>query len=362
MRRIVLSGLLAAGYSGVPRYAARLITAMDEVAPRFPDLEVLLVTTPAGDARTDPSNIAVRALRRPRADWGPARLVYEQLEAIRAGRADLVHYFDMIGPLLAPRIAFTATMHDAKVMRFPDSFSRAQRAYKRRLMPWVARRASAIVAISEVARREALAHLGADPARVRVVHSGPGLADGAPPAPRGPRMNRRYFLYVGQMSTTKNLPFLVEAFERAEVDAELVLAGRPAIGYPEVLRAIARSPARQRIRLVDDADDERLGDLYDGAIALVVPSTYEGFGFTPLEAMAKGCPVIASDIPAHREVAGDGALLRPLDVPAWSASIRWAATDPHGLDDLRRRGRARVGRFSWEQTALGVFAVIGSVA
>jgi glycosyltransferase involved in cell wall biosynthesis len=95
--------------------------------------------------------------------------------------------------------------------------------------------------------------------------------------------------------------------------------------------------------------------LYRGASVLLLPSRYEGFGFTALEAMARECPVLASDIPALREVSGDGALLLPLDDrTAWSDSIRRVVTDPKTRDELRERGRATVGRYSWAATARNV--------
>jgi glycosyltransferase involved in cell wall biosynthesis len=102
--------------------------------------------------------------------------------------------------------------------------------------------------------------------------------------------------------------------------------------------------------------------LYRGASALVLPSRYEGFGFTPLEAMARGCPVLASDIPAVREVSGDGALLLPLgDEDAWAGAIRRVLADDGLRSDLRRRGGKTVARYSWEEAARGVCRVFAAV-
>ena len=91
--------------------------------------------------------------------------------------------------------------------------------------------------------------------------------------------------------------------------------------------------------------------LYRGASALVLPSLYEGFGFTPLEAMSRGCPVVASDIPAVREVSGDGALLVPLEEQAWTDALDRVAGDERLRDELRERGRTTVARYSWDETA-----------
>ena len=105
------------------------------------------------------------------------------------------------------------------------------------------------------------------------------------------------------------------------------------------------------IRIVTDANDADADRLYRGAVALVHPAEYEGFGFTPLEAMARECPVLASDIPAFREVSGSGALLVPLDESRWAESLRRLAGDEALRADLRDRGRQTVARYSWDETA-----------
>jgi glycosyltransferase involved in cell wall biosynthesis len=353
---VALVGLVAGGYSGVPRYAAALARALDTVAAELPDLRLTLVTTPEGGANVDPR--VLRLVRVPvrgrHANAGPGRIALEQL-ASRFVRADLLHYFDLTGPVLAPRRPFVTTVHDVSVLR---GLRPRKHAYKRRLWPWAAARARRVVAISDFARNEAVELLRVDPARVTVVHSGPGFtphaaADGAGPPVAGP-----YALYVGALAASKNLPFLVEAYGRAETGLSLVLAGKPGDGYADLQGALARSPRRASIVLLDDVSDAGLDALYRGAVALLHPSRYEGFGFTPLEAMARGCPVLASDIPALREIAGDGAELLPLDRPEeWARALERAAGDLEWRDALRERGRRRVERFSWEETARGLCRV-----
>ena len=112
-----------------------------------------------------------------------------------------------------------------------------------------------------------------------------------------------------------------------------------------------------------DVSDEELEGLYRSAKALLLPSVYEGFGFTALEAMARGCPVLASDITALREVAGSGALLLPLeDENAWTAAMMRIVSDEQARADLRSRGATTVERYSWERTARGVLDVLAREA
>jgi glycosyltransferase involved in cell wall biosynthesis len=118
-----------------------------------------------------------------------------------------------------------------------------------------------------------------------------------------------------------------------------------------------------RIQLRVDLPDAEVISLYCSALALLLPSTYEGFGFTALEAMACGCPVLESDIPALREVSGSGAmLLPPGDEEAWVGALRRVVADEGFRRDLSRRGAETVARYSWGKTARGVLDVLAGAA
>jgi glycosyltransferase involved in cell wall biosynthesis len=357
-RGVCLVGLIAGGHSGVPRYAARLTQALDEVAGDYPHLELSLLTTAAGAEAVGARSIAVDVVagKSRRVNAGPGRLLLEHA-LVRRRNADLLHYFDVTGPVLARRHPFVATVHDTA---FVYGYAPRSSAYKRRLYPWALARARALVAVSQFAKDEAVRHFGADPAKIEVVHSGPGLfaPDGAAPAQpaaeEGP-----FLLYVGNLGGNKNLPFLVRSFALADPPARLVLAGRARGGLDDLREAIDVAPNRERIELRSDVPDAELEWLYRSAAALLLPSVYEGFGFTALEAMGRGCPVLASDIPALREVSGSGALLLALgDEAAWADAMRRVVADEALRADLRARGAETVARYSWEATARGVLDVL----
>jgi glycosyltransferase involved in cell wall biosynthesis len=355
---VSLVGLIAGGVSGVPRYSVALARAIDAVADEFPELPVALLTNEPGARAINARRLRVRVIGGRRFARGPARIALEQLAAA-SSRADLLHFFDTTGPLLAPRRPFVTTAHDATVAH---GFNPRRGGYKRRLHPWALARARATVAVSAFARDEVVRHYGADPDRVHVVHSGPGLS--TPPAERPTADGDRhstFFLYVGNLASNKNLPFLVRAFSAADPPVRLVLAGRPGEGFEELKDAIAVSPAAERIEIRQDVSDDDVERLYSRATALVLPSLYEGFGFTPLEAMARDVPVLASDIPAIREVSGAGALLTPLEEAAWTDAIARLAADGSLRDDLRRRGRETVGRYSWLETARAILRLFASL-
>jgi glycosyltransferase involved in cell wall biosynthesis len=167
---------------------------------------------------------------------------------------------------------------------------------------------------------------------------------------------------VGNLTDSKNLPFLIRAFGRGGDSVRLVLAGRPLERYSEIVQAIESSPRRAQIQVLHDVTDADLERLYVEAMALVLPSRYEGFGLTALEAMARGCPVLASDIPALREISGDGAELLPVDDEgAWSDAIRRISSDAGYRDQLRERGARAVSRYSWQRTARELCAMLRDV-
>jgi glycosyltransferase involved in cell wall biosynthesis len=359
-RCVTLVGLLAGGHSGVPRYAACLARALDAVSSEFPDLRLSLLTTRSGAEAVGGRAIDVRTLSvdAPWLNRGPGRIAAEQL-AVRRERADLLHFFDFTGPLLAPHRPFVATAHDLSLLH---GFGRVRQAHKRRIIPWAARRARAIVAISQFTKDELLELLHVDAAKVTVIRSGPGLGAEPGPAPERVASTAPYVLFVGNLTESKNLPFLIRAFERGGDSARLVLVGRPLERYGDIVAAIESSPRRPQIDVLHDASDADLERLYAEASALVLPSRYEGFGFTALEAMKRGCPVLASDIPALREISGDGAELLPVDdESAWSDAIRRVVSDDAYRAELRERGARTVQRYSWERTARELCALLREV-
>ena len=358
--RVCLVGLIAGGHSGVPRYAVKLVEGFDAVAADYPDVTLQLLTTPegAGETATRTIETVTTKAQGRLANAGPGRLLLEHLRARRAD-ADLLHFFDTTGPVLAPRARFVTTVHDTSAYR---GFRRSKNFYKQRLYPWALRHAAAAIAVSQSAKDDIGRVIPVDAAKIHVVHSGPGLSPrrgtATPTADRD-----RTLLYVGNIGTNKNLPILIRAFDELDpaLGGRLVIAGRPGDGFGDVTAAIAGGRAGDRIELQTSASDDDIERLYATSAALFLPSTYEGFGFTPLEAMARGCPVVESDIPSLREVSGDGALLvRPDDQAGWRDAMQRVLTDPGLTSDLQTRGSQTVARYSWEATARGVLEVFRS--
>jgi len=251
-----------------------------------------------------------------------------------------------LAPVLHPRNA--VVIHDAAALRHPEAYSPAYVAYQRRLLPRLARRARLLITVSEFSRGELVELLGVAPERVTVIPEGvderfaAAVADPAIQARYG--LERPYVLVVGTVSARKNLAVLERA-ERAlrSRGADLVLAGSDR-GY---LRGASGS--LRRLGYVPEPD---LPSLYAGAVALAMPSRYEGFGLPCLEAMAAGVPVVAAARGALPETVGEaGLLVDPDDSKEFAAALSDVMVDAGLRAKLRDAGRRRAARFTWSATA-----------
>jgi glycosyltransferase involved in cell wall biosynthesis len=281
-----------------------------------------------------------------------------------AGSADVYHFPNFIRPPLA-RGASVVTIHDVAFLRYPETLEARNLAYLRAHIRETARRANAIITVSEFTAREIVDLLGVPAAKLHAIPSGLDPAMHRPPdeAVRALRrrldLTRPYLLAVGTLEPRKNYPFLIEVFERlTKFDGDLVIAGRRGWKYQPILDRIERSPRRTRIRLLENLDEADLPALYGGAELFVLPSLYEGFGFPPIEAMACGTPAVVSTGGALAETCGDGALvLDAIDAGRWASEIAALLRAPDARDALRRRGAERAARFKWTETARRTWAV-----
>lgn len=256
-------------------------------------------------------------------------------------RADLFHGTDFSVPYFNRRPS-VMTLHDLSPWTFGDPG--AQRVRRRTPILLRLGLATMVITPSEAVRREAIARFRLAPDRVVAV---PLAASNAFQRFETPAPPKPYFLFVGTLEPRKNIGRLIEAWRevRKSSDVDLVLAGRTRTGFP----APAAEPGLRVLGSVPDAD---LPALYSGALAVVYPSLYEGFGLPVLEAMKCGAIVVTSRDPAIMEVSAGGAMhVDAQDARALAEALAAIARAPGNFDSLRAPALARAREFSWQRTA-----------
>ena len=258
----------------------------------------------------------------------------------RSRAADVLHCPTYRGPL-RPRLPLVVTVHDLAVFRHPETFNRWTRTYSPRVVPHVLAAARRIIAVSEFTKRELVDVLDLPAEKIRVVPN--GVDDEF--TQTGPAAEGEYILTVGTLEPRKNLQRLVEAARRNDV--ELRVVGARGWGGVEV--------GGNGVRWLGEVSDTELASLYRGALCVVYPSVYEGFGIPVLEAMACGAPVVTSRGTAMEEVAdGAAVLVDPNDPAELSAGIE-RATEQRA--ELVARGLDRARVFRWSAIADATVAV-----
>ncbi|HWW44765.1 MAG TPA: glycosyltransferase family 1 protein [Acidimicrobiia bacterium] len=282
----------------------------------------------------------------------PLSLLHRELRDV-----DLVHAPSLAVPPRTGR-ALIVTVHDAAALLFPKTYPPRGRWFHGRGLAAAARRADRVIAPTQAAADEIVSNSRIPAERIRIVPHGVALGRvqaGVVAATRSTLGlgEEPYVLWVGTLEPRKNLPLLLDAFGaavRGGIAERLVVVGPP--GWSGAPRAIAAAASALGDRLVFTGPlrADRLAALYHGAELFVFPSLHEGFGLPVLEAMAQEVPVLCSDIPVLREVAGKGAwYVPPDDVGAWTDALVDLLGDDRARRDLGATGRARASNFTWER-------------
>ncbi len=374
--RIAINGLfLDHPGSGTGVYTANVLRVLGELAPRRGHRLLTFVTGTAREGRIAESVALPTPFDGQRDNL--AKLLFEQAAlpaAVAQGRADLLYspYFSL--PLAGAGHG-VVTIHDMIPLLLPEyAPSRPIQAYFK-LVIAAARRARAVITVSEHAKGDITRVLGLPPERVHVVHEGADtrfrpLPDGAASdaVRRRYGLPERYALYLGGGDTRKNVGVLLDALagmdaaQRATVPPLVVVARARATYsplFPDLRGHAARLGLGQRVHFVDWIEEEDKPALYAAAEVFCFPSLYEGFGLPPLEAMSCGTPVLCSRATSLPEVVGDGGLLLdPQDPTGWAAALAEVCGDPARRRDLSERGLAQAARFGWPAMGERVLGIL----
>jgi glycosyltransferase involved in cell wall biosynthesis len=271
-------------------------------------------------------------------------------------------------PMQAP-CPVVATALDVAWRYYPDYFPRSKRIAFDLLTAHACRSAERIIAISESTRTDLIRLYRCRPDKVLVVYPGVdhgifntrGANDGQILEKYGLRRGN-YILYLGTMQKRKNIIRLIRAHGRMKQDIPLVLAGGRGWYYWEIAEAVLQSPRRNSIRETGYIDAADRSALYRNAVCMAYVSLYEGFGFPVAEAMACGCPPVASRASSLPEIAGDvGWLADPLSEDEIAAALEKGADK--GMDPgVRAAAHARAQRFTWVKSAGAVYDLLKAVS
>jgi len=294
----------------------------------------------------------LRSLSDPLPPNAARRLLLEN----RAPAADLFHGLNQrIGTARYRRTV--STFHDLFVIsadystrEFRERFAAQARA--------AAERSDLIVAVSAFTAHQVQELLHVEPSRIRVIPHGTRRV----PLERAGIAREPIILSVGAIQRRKNIARLVEAFEHVGAEWKLVLAGSSGFDSDAVRDRMARSSRRQDIKVLGYIPDFELEELYQRASIFAFPSLDEGFGMPVLDAMARGIPVLTSNVSAMPEVAGEAALLvDPTDVDAIADGLRRLTTDSTLRDTFIHAGIARAKEFTWEKSVEATWQVYGEL-
>jgi glycosyltransferase involved in cell wall biosynthesis len=273
---------------------------------------------------------------------------------------------------LMPR-PYVLTIHDMSTLLFPGAKDLRHMFHEERYRRG-ALRAARIITVSNATRRDVESVLRIPPERISTIYSAP---DPAFMAPREEGQDKQilerysisfpYILYAGTIRSRKNISRLIEAFAvvRHELeghprykDLRLVIIGDELSRNPAVRQAVAHSRVAPVVRFLGFVPTETLRVFYGAAELFAFPSLYEGFGLAPLEAMACGTPVIASDLPSLVEAVGEAAeLVSPDNVFDIARGIREILVNSERRRWLAEAGRRQVQQFQWDRTAQQTLAI-----
>jgi glycosyltransferase involved in cell wall biosynthesis len=348
--RIAINGrFLTQRMAGVQRFALETLKAIDGLLSH-PDNAALrgrveLLVPPAYRGTPGLRAIETKSVGR----WNG--YAWEQLELPFLVSGKVLLGLCGLGPIMLRRQL--VVMHDTTYLAIPTTFTPTVRFVYGVIVPALVRRAACLFAVSAFTREELARRLGADASRIGVCNEGGDHMETVVAEPgilaRNGLVGRRYFLAVGVGGPNKNHAVLLEAFGRGGFeDMLLVLTGK----RNTRVHTGTGIEDREDVHYVGYVSDGELRALYENAVALVYPSSYEGFGLPPLEAMVCGCVAIVADQPALVEVAGDAGVHFPYDDPGALAELmRRVSSDETFRREMAARARARATAFRWENTA-----------
>jgi len=356
--------------TGVEWYSYRIIQELKKIPENDRYSWLLYSNLPlAMGLERGPANWHERRLNwPPKYLWTQIRLSWEMMQR----KPDVLFVPAHVLPRIVPSKT-VVTVHDIGFHRLPKLYKPRQVAYHEATTRDIVKRASRMITVSHFSKQELIDAYGTDPSRITVTHLGVDFEKYRPADPAAIeaaltrfRLTYPYFIFVGRLELKKNILSVIEAFRRYKQargmgdPMKLVLAGIPGMAFDEIEKAYHASGLGESVVFTGYVSEEEKVALLSGATALVHPSWYEGFGLTPLEAMACGCPVVCSQAASLPEVVGESNALwfDPSDIDALTRRLAEITDEDALRGDLRIRGKEWVKQYDWAKTARETFPIL----
>lgn len=348
--------------TGVEEYCFQIIQALKNVIPESEQVILYSSSSLKGELANLPPHWKSKILRWPfRKLWTQIRLSMRFIFR----KPDVYFSPGQILPCNPPRKTITM-VHDSAFLEYPKAYRFWGRQYLKRMNKKIMKKSSLILTSSEFNKKELVKFYGINVGKKTVVIplSSGTLQVPADFDPKNLGITKPYVLSIGRLETKKNTKQLLHAFTVAkqQSDLQLVLVGKPGVGFKDIYKEIDRNPYKEDIVRMGFVDRTTVAGLLKKATMFVFPSIYEGFGIPVLEAMSIGTPVLAADIEVLHEVGGSAAIyVDPLDTKGFAESMVHVANDQGEQIRYSHEGRERATKFSWAKTAEGTWNAMKSL-
>ena len=266
------------------------------------------------------------------------------------------------------KIPAIVTVHDLRYFHYPETYTRLRGKFLERIIPKSAHSAVKILTVSNATKKDIIKYLNVSADKIQVIHEGIDAArfqaqyseQNYQSVKKKYRLPDRYFLTVGHLEPRKNYERLFESLailaERYHIKIPLVVVGQENWYFQKIYDKVKKLKLSDSIHFTGFVNDADLPVLYQKADLFIAPSLFEGFGFTPLEAMAAGIPVAASNTSSHPEILGDAATyFDPYDPEEIAQTMRDVFSDMDLRSTFVQKGRRRVQKFTWDSCCAQTF-------
>lgn len=339
---------------GVSMYAFNLLQQFYKHADSTSQFTVYLRTTPLSDLPQENENFKYVVVSGSFA-WSQ---FFFPLYLFTHKKPDILfcpaHYIPRFSP-----VKTAVTIHDLAYFYYPNEFLPKDLFKLKNWTHYALNKSSKIIAVSENTKKDISKFYQVSENKIQVIHNGFNPPTSGPPQGSAPTsgglQTRPYILYVGTLQPRKNISALIDAFvilKKNHTELKLVLAGKKGWLYDEIFEKVKKLNLEKDVVFTGYISEAEKNELYKNASAFVLPSLYEGFGNTPLEALAAEAPVAVSNNSSLPEICGDACLyFDPNDTIDMAKKIDKILTDPNLRQTLISKGKEQVKKFSWERCA-----------